>query len=74
MIDWQSDPELRYRHGYEEGAWAAFRAVEHAIPKVLADQVRNWLERDLESWRINGRELAKVGSLTKVIPPQFIPD
>ena len=73
MGDWKENPEVRYREGYEEGAWALYREVEKFLPTPVANSVVMWLQEQLEPWRIKAQESAAAGGHpAKILPPRIL--
>ena len=69
---WQSDPEAQYRAGFEEGAWALFRQVESDLPQAVRAAVKDWLDRQLDPWRLRSRqEVARGEKPERVLPPSL---
>lgn len=70
MAAWKANPEVRYREGYEEGALALFRQIEHILPTVTAQLAVAWLEQKLEPWRLEAQRVAASGGTpVPVLPP-----
>jgi hypothetical protein len=73
------DPEMSYRRGYYQGAWATFQAVQHVLPSPASAAIRAWIERRVFAWRLenmrgkSGRKegLAGLPAITNgdMIPP-----
>jgi hypothetical protein len=69
---WKSDPEAQYRAGFEEGAWALFRQIEPRLLPGARDEVRSWLGKKLDPWRLQSRqEVARGAKPGIVLPPTF---
>ena len=70
MSDGRSDPELRYREGFEEGAWALYRALKDHLPPGNA--THDWLTRSIEPWRLTAQQAASSGKpVTRLPPPPY---
>jgi hypothetical protein len=66
------NPEVRYREGYEEGAWALFTALEHRLSLAATKEVRSWLRDRIEPWRADARQKNAQGIDTpEVTPPRL---
>lgn len=50
----KNDPEMAYRRGYQDGAFEIFRAVERFLDPPTRNVVRNWIEKDIDGWRLAG--------------------
>jgi hypothetical protein len=66
MADEMDDPEMSYRRGYEQGAFAIFETIEHALPVRERSIMYGWLRGEVAKWRKEamrgtaGREAGKV--------------
>jgi hypothetical protein len=68
------DPEMSYRRGYHQGAWAVFDLVDEYLPSSISAAVRAWIERDLHKWRLNStRGESRRGGGRQPIAPNIIP-
>ncbi len=69
MDEWKANSEFRYREGYEEGAWALFRAIEQSLPTIAANLVVTWLQEKIGPWQMEARNIARAGD----DPPRILP-
>jgi hypothetical protein len=65
MEAWKSDPEAQYRRGFEEGAWALYRAAQNLLPGDANISVRQWLSQ-LDQWRLESHQSGRRATL---VPP-----
>jgi hypothetical protein len=71
MEDWKEHPEVRYREGYEEGAWALFNELRESLPLETTQSILDWLTKELEPWRMKAqRRVAAHRILQKTLPPR----
>ena len=54
MADEMHDPEMSYRRGYQQGAWAVLNAIKHGLPVGQNSIVHAWLTEDVQKWRLAG--------------------
>jgi hypothetical protein len=66
------NPEVRYREGYEEGAWALFRTLDQHLSRVTANEVLTWLNDKIGPWRVNAQAKAIQGLDTPEIHPPHL--
>jgi hypothetical protein len=68
-----NDPEMSYRRGFQQGAFAVFDMIEHLLPAREQAILYDWVNRDLHKWRLDamrgkvGREAGEVTSAC--LPP-----
>ena len=48
------DPEMSYRRGYQQGAWAVLNAIKHCLPVRQSLIMHAWIAEDLQKWRLAG--------------------
>jgi hypothetical protein len=68
----QDDPEtnneVSYRRGYQQGAWAAVQSI---LSGAEWPGMQHWIEIHLHGWRVEGHlELIRTGHLRRVLPPR----
>jgi hypothetical protein len=73
MSDEMNDPEMSFRRGFQQGAFAVFETIEHLLSVRERAIMYGWLQHDLAKWRKDamrgkaGREDGKVTSAC--LPP-----
>jgi hypothetical protein len=60
MVEY-ADPEMSYRRGFAHGAWILYDRVNAYLPVSIADQVRNWIQREI--WQLRLKNLR--GEITR---------
>jgi KaiC/GvpD/RAD55 family RecA-like ATPase len=64
--DPESNNEVSYRRGYQQGAWAAVQSI---LSGAEWPNVQHWIELRLCDWRVKGHlELIRTGHLRRVLP------
>ena len=48
------EPEMSFRHGYQQGAIEVFCAIERFLDPATREVVRAWIEKDVYIWRVKG--------------------
>jgi hypothetical protein len=51
-MDEYADPEMSYRRGFAHGAQILYDQVKPYLSVSIADQVRDWMQRDIWEWRL----------------------
>jgi hypothetical protein len=46
------EPEMSFRHGYQQGAIEVFCAIERCLDPATREVVRAWIEKDVYIWRV----------------------
>src|SRR5262249_4935456 len=46
------EPEMSFRHGYQQGAIEVFCAIERFLDPATREVLRAWIEKDVFMWRI----------------------
>jgi hypothetical protein len=52
MADEMHDPEMSYRRGYQQGAWAVLNAIKHCLSVHQSSIVHAWIAEDVQKWRL----------------------
>ena len=74
MENWKNHSEVRYREGYEEGAWALYHHVQNTLSPAAADHLLRWLEKEVGKCRLTAQQKAAGDKhLEKVLPPWLAP-
>jgi hypothetical protein len=73
-MDENDDPEMCYRRGYQQGAYALYDAIAAYLPSDVRDQAQNWVNRELFSWRLKNMrgEQARYDGITADLAPPDI--
>jgi hypothetical protein len=48
------EPEMSFRHGYQQGAIEVFCAIERFLDPATREVLRAWIEKDVFMWRGKG--------------------
>jgi hypothetical protein len=48
------EPEMAFRHGYQQGAIDVFYAIERYLDPATRDFLEAWIEKDVSIWRLKG--------------------
>jgi hypothetical protein len=62
------NPEVRYREGYEEGAYELFCSLRKVLPAKEAKRVEAWLGR-LNKWRVQAQVQSAKGNAPALVRP-----
>jgi len=46
------EPEMSFRHGYQQGAIELFYAIERFLDPATREVLRAWIEKDVFMWRV----------------------
>jgi hypothetical protein len=46
------EPEMSFRHGYQQGAIEVFCAIERFLDPATREVLRAWIEKDVFMWRV----------------------
>jgi hypothetical protein len=46
------EPEMSFRHGYQQGAIEVFCAVERFLDPATREVLQAWIEKDVFMWRV----------------------
>jgi hypothetical protein len=66
--DPESNNEVSYRRGYQQGAWTAVQSI---LSGAQWPDMQHWIEIHLCRWRAEGHlELIRTGRLSRVLPPR----
>ncbi|MDE1973801.1 MAG: hypothetical protein KGI48_11505 [Hyphomicrobiales bacterium] len=73
MADEMNDPEMSYRRGFAQGAFAVFETIEHALPVRERSIMYGWLQGEVAKWRkeaLRGKAGREDGKVTRAcLPP-----
>src|SRR5262245_59172966 len=45
------EPEMSFRHGYQQGAIEVFCAIERFLDPATREVLQAWIEKDVSMWR-----------------------
>jgi hypothetical protein len=45
------EPEVSFRHGYQQGAIEVFCAIERCLDPATREVLQAWIEKDVSMWR-----------------------
>ena len=46
------EPEMSFRHGYQQGAIDVFYAIERFLDPTTREVLKAWIEKDVSIWRV----------------------
>jgi len=73
MSDEMNDPEMSFRRGFEQGAFAVFETIEYLLSVQERSVLYGWLRHDVAKWRkdaIRGKAGRENGEVTSAcLPP-----
>ena len=46
------EPEMSFRHGYQQGAIEVFYAIERFLDPATREVLQAWIEKDVYIWRV----------------------